>query len=453
MGAEAPGEQPVPAQIQQEEVPPPPEKPPEKPPEVPSLIPSGVSYLTGLTFQPAPSLGTLAPYGYGAAENTLIRGLVRHPLGPIGVFPSLEYDGMYRTNVFSSYNHKESDFVNTINPGIGFELPVAGQHKLSVGYLGNAFIYSRYGDLSHFDQNVNVDGALNFPRLSLRVGSAFRAATEEPYATVVSTISIGRQRFYYRTTPYLEASYKVADLWRLEANYQFDYLAFGKTIDHGNNYQYNTLSTTLFYKFWPKTSALVQYMAAIRTFPYNSPNDNVVHTPMVGLQWDPTAKLSGTIKFGYTIANYYNAPALPGYTSTTNSWALSIQTNYKITTYTNVSLVAQRSIQQDTDYANSTYINTGVFSTLTHNWHYFDITSYMTFSYFNSSYQADSFNSYTGAWEKRNDNYISFGSGLSRPVTRWLQVRLDYLYTDRGSNFNYYANMEHKVLFGLRSTF
>ncbi|MCL4504064.1 MAG: outer membrane beta-barrel protein, partial [Deltaproteobacteria bacterium] len=230
-------------------------------------------------------------------------------------------------------------------------------------YLGNAFLYSRFSERSHFDQNVNADAAFNFSKLSIRGGSAFRAATEEPTAVVTPTnFTIGRQRFYYRTTPYLHAAYKMADRWRIEGNYQFDDLSFPKKIDRIDDYQYNTFGTTLFYKFWPKTSALVQYVAVTRTHPFDSTRDNVVHTPLVGLTWEPTAKLSGTVKFGYTIANYTNN--LPGLQSSTNSWALSIQTLYKISRFTQLSLIAQRGIQEDADFANNGYINSLIIGTI-----------------------------------------------------------------------------------------
>ncbi len=442
-----------PALPQVEEEAPPEKKPPEKPPELlPQYIPGVVPYAPyTTTFEAGPTTGLLAPYGYGGAEDTLIRGSQFHSLGAVKVFPYLEYDSAFRTNFFQSYNDKKSDFANVINPGIRFELPVAGQNKLSLGYLGNAFIYSRFGDLSHFDQNVNADAALNFSKLSLRVGSAFRAATEEPTATEGAPFVIGRERFYYRTTPYFQADYKMADLWRLEANYQFDDLSFPKTIDRIDDYQYNTFGVTGFYKFLPKTSALLQYVAVIRTYPFSSTQNSVVHTPMAGLTWDPTAKLSGTVKFGYTIAN--DDTNLPGRNNSSGSWALSIQTLYRISRYTQLSLIAQRSIQADVDYANSAYYNTGLFLTLSHDWHFFDITSYVACAYYNNQYINSTIDTFTGEWLKRNDNVYSFGAGLSRPLTRWLRLRLDYLYNDRGSNFNFYTYNEHKVLLGLQSSF
>ena len=427
-------------------------KPPEKPPELlPQYVPGVVPFAPSTTtLEAGPSTGILAPYGYGATEDTLLRGWQSHRLGAVGVSPYLEYDSLFRSNVFQTYNDKKSDFVNVINPGLRFEMPVAGQHKLSVGYLGNAFIYSRFGDLSHFDQNVNADAALNFSKLSIKAGTTFRAATEDPTATVGPPFGINQQRFYYRTTPYFQAAYKMADLWRLEANYQFDNLSFPKITDRTDDYQYNTLGATVFYKFWPKTSALLQYIAVIRTYPFDSTQNSVVHTPMAGLTWDPTAKLSGTVKFGYTVQNYDTN--LPGRNNSSGSWALSIQTLYRISRYTQLSLIAQRSLQADVDFANNAYYNTGLFLTLSHYWHYCKVTSYAAFSYYNNDYLFASIDP-SGQSLKRIDNVYSFGAGLSRPLTPWLRLRLDYLYNDRGSNFNFYTYNEQKVVLGLQSSF
>jgi hypothetical protein len=431
------------------------QKPPEKPPEFlpPSYYPGIVPYAPyTTTFAPSPSTGMLAPYGYGAAEDTLARGWITHPLGPVLVTPYLEYDGIFRTNVFETYNDKKSDYVNAIDPGVKFQLPIeGGQHSLSVGYLGNGFIYSRYGDLSHYDNNVNGDAAFNWSKLSIKFGSAFRAATEEPTATGGPPLLVGQERFYYRTTPYFSATYKVADLWSIEGNYQFDDLYFPKQQYNIDDYQYNTVGATLFYKFWPKTSALVQWITVFRSHPYDSEDNNTVNTPLVGLTWEPTAKLSGTVKFGYTFANYWQS--LPGRNNSPGGFAMSLQTLYKISRYTQVSLLAQRGISEDVDYGNSPYINTGLFLTLSHFWHAIDVTSYVAFSYYNSDYLNDTLDTSTGAFLKRNDNYESFGAGLSRPLTKWLKVRLDYLYTNRGSNLSYASYNEHKVLLGLQTSF
>ena len=430
------------------------QRPPEKPPEYlpsyyyPAIVPYA-PYTT--TFLPAPTTGLLAPYGYGAAEDTLAKGWQTHLLGPVLVTPYFEYDPIYRTNVFQSYNDKKADLVNAIDPGVKFQLPIeGGQHNLSLGYLGNGFFYSRYSDLSHYDSNVNGDAALNWDKLSLKFGSAFRAATEEPTSTSGAPF-LGQERFYYRTTPYFSAIYKVADLWRVEANYQYDNLYFPSQDNQIDNYVYNTAGATLFYKFWPKTAALLQYVAVFRSHPFDSVDNNTVQSPMAGLTWEPTAKLSGTVKFGYTFGTYWQS--LEGRNNSPGAFAMSIQTLYKYSAYTQVSLLAQRGIAEDVDYANNPYITTGLFLTLSHFWIASQVTSYVGCAYFNNDYLNTTQDAFTGTFLTRNDNYESFSFGLSRPLTKYLRLRLDYEYDNRGSNLSFAAYNEHKVLLGLQASF
>ena len=109
---------------------------------------------------------------------------------------------------------------------------------------------------------------------------------------------------------------------------------------------------------------------------------------------------------------------------------------------------------EDVDNANNnSYFNTGLLFTVSHFWHYFNVTSYVSFSYYNNHYIFDNFNPGTNELKKRDDNIIYAGAGLSRPLTQWLKLRLDYLYYNRGSNFNFYPTNEHKVLLGAQTSF
>lgn len=449
IAAEAPAEKKGPAQVEEkvpeEEIPKKPEKPPEKPPELRKLLPSLIPPAPTTTFEVGPSLGILAPYGYDAAASSLSLGWKRHRLGPVVVSPFFEYDAVYRSNIYQTSFDKKSDFINTVNPGLYIELPMAKKHKLSVGYLGNYFIYSRYSNNSHYDQNINAEAAFNFPRWSVRFGNGLRLATEERSAQNL------RRRRYTRESPYFAATLKFADKWRIEGNYQFEALTFAKQVDRTSDYQYHTAGWSLYYKFWPKTAALVQYVLLFREHPNNTIRNNTVHTPMVGLTWDPTAKISGTVKFGYTISDYYTK--LPTRDNNPNSWAMSIQTLYRMSRYTNLALVAQRSIQEDADVNNNAYVNTGLYLTLNHHFHYFKVDSYAMFSFYRNSYQENSFDGYTGEFKRRLDSVVSAGAGLSRPFTRWLRLRLDYVYNNKASNFAGYSYNEHKLLLGAQTSF
>lgn len=426
------------------------EAPPPKKPEValpmpPDFVPGIITTTAYTTLELGPTTGILAPYGYAGGMDTLARGWRLHRLGPVGVSPFLEYTGTVRTNVFQTSSNKQSDFVNGFNPGLRFEMPLAGRHKISVAYLGNYFIYSRLTNNSHYDHNVNVDAVFNFRGgLGLQFGNGYRNATEE--ATAVT----GRKRKYDRDTPYGVASYKLGERSRLQAAYQFDSMIFSKSIDRQSNYNNHTGGATLFYKFWPKTSALLQYVISARQYPYSSQSDNNTQAILGGLTWDPTAKLSGTVKGGFTIKNFDTDIA--GRDNSINSWALSMQNLYRYSRYTNISLVGQHSLQDDSDFGNNAYNNLGFFITWSHDLTFFQAKTYLNVGYINNHYINSAADPITGVLKIRDDSIINLGAGISRPTFRWLQVRLDYLYTNKGSNFSGYSFNEHRVLFGLQTS-
>jgi hypothetical protein len=421
-------------------------KPPPLLPEEPGYIPGILPPYPYATLKAGPTTGVLAPYGYAPAYDTLLRGWRAHRVGPVLVSPYLEYNGIYRSNIYQTSTDKRSDFVNAVFPGLRLELPVAGRHKVSVGYLGNYFIYSENDRQSHYDHNVNADIAVNFRGgLSLRLGNTFRAATEE------RTAETGRQRDYRRLNPYFLATYAFADRWKLQGSYLFDYLDFAEAVDRVNEYREHTGGLTLYYKFWPKTSALVQYIITAREYPFSPRGDNVSHSPLVGLTWDPTAKLTGTVKFGYTVKKYDRD--LPGRDNSPDSWAMSLQTLYRYSRYTTLTLTAQRSIQEDVDLAaNNAYRNTAVYVSWNHEWHYFRSLVYLTFGYSKNHYLGPTLDPLSGERKSREDDLLSLGGGLSRPFTRFFRVRLDYQYLDRSSNLGGFSYNEHRFLCGIQAS-
>jgi hypothetical protein len=436
----------------EEEVPPKKEMPekvlPRVPAEAPGYFPAGLPpspasslEMSNITQTLGPTSGPLAPYGNPAAYDTLLRGWQAHKLGVFRVSPFLEYDGMFRTNVFSSHTDKQSDYVNVINPGLRFELPLAQRHRISLGYLGNYFIYSRLGNLSHYDQNTNADLLLNFRGgLSVRMGNAFRYATIEPSAEEP------RKRPYFRDTPYLQAMYTLTDRWKMQGYYQFDLFNFSENIDKTNDYQEQAGGATLFYRFWPKTAALAQFIVTDRTYT-NSPKDsNTIYSPLAGLTWEPTAKITGTAKFGYSFTSYHQS--LPERNNSPGGVVMSVQTLYQYSRYTNVSLTVQRSKQDNIDFNNSPFWNTGIFVNLTHDWHFLKATTYAGVAFINNSYINPSLDVTT--FKRREDNNIYLSAGISRPITRWLRLRLDYNYLNDASNFSGLGYNEHRILFGIQ---
>lgn len=410
--------------------------------EVPALSAPDLYGTLGL----GPTSGVLSPYGNPAAYDSLQRGWRSFRLGKVTLTPYFAVDGLYRSNIFLTSTDKKADFITVLSPGLRAEVAIAGRHRFSVGYLGSGFIYSTFGEQSHYDQNLNLDMTFNFRGgTTLRFGNAFRYATEEINS------AFAQRRDYWRTTPYLTISRAMANRWKLQGAYQFDTLNFFRTQDLINNYNQHNVGATLFYRFKPKTAVLIEYIYTHRDYPNFSVDNNFTHSPLLGLTWDPTAKLSGTVKFGYTFKQYDTS--LSGRNNNPENWIMSANLLYRYNRDTNLTLTAQRSLQEDVDFGNSGYRNTGIWFSANHYWHYFKVYSYATFFFLNNDYLNPLFDTGTGTFRDREDNIIGVGTGLSRPINRWLRARIDYFYSDRSSNFFGYSYNDHRFIFGVSTSF
>ena len=145
-------------------------------------------------------------------------------------------------------------------------------------------------------------------------------------------------------------------------------------------------------------------------------------------------------------------PRLSSLNRTPSTPALSAQVTYKFDKRTNLALTAQRSIQQDVDLAgNAAYENTGIYLTLNHEWAFWQLSSYANIAYTFNDYINRSLNPGDGL-KFRQDSIILTGVGFSRPLTRYLKLKLDYSYNNRASNFNGFSYNEHRILFGIQAT-
>jgi len=421
--------------------------------KLPEKVQPPVGYVPGIsapdlygTLGLGPTAGVLAPYGNPVAYDSLQRGWRSFRVGKVNLTPYFAVEGLYRSNIFLTPSDKKSDFIMVLSPGLRAEIPIAGRHRLSVGYLGTGFIYTGFTEQSHYDQNVNVDMTLNFKGgTSLRFGNTFRSATEEINS------EFAQRRNYWRTTPYLTITRAFADRWKLQGAYQFDTLVFTNGEDDINDFDQHNVAATLFYRFWPKTSALIEYIFTYRGYPSFPRDNNYTHSPLVGLTWDPTAKLTGTMKFGYTFKQYETD--LSGRNNSPENFIMVANLLYRYSRYTNLTVTAQRAFFEDVDFDNSAYRSTGVWVSLNHDWHYFRVYSYATFFYMNNDYVSPSFDAGNGEFLDREDNIIGVGLGLSRPINRWLRARIDYFYSNRSSNFAGYTYNDHRLLFGVSTSF
>jgi hypothetical protein len=141
-----------------------------------------------------------------------------------------------------------------------------------------------------------------------------------------------------------------------------------------------------------------------------------------------------------------------GRNNSPENWILSAQLIYRYSRYTDLTLSAQRSFQEDVDFFNSGYKNTGVWVTLNHEWSRLKVFSYASFFYLHNDYINPALDT-SGQFLTRQDYIVGAGVGFSRALTRWLRIRLAYSYINRNSNFFGFSYNDHKFLAGLQTSF
>jgi len=212
---------------------------------------------------------------------------------------------------------------------------------------------------------------------------------------------------------------------------------FDDSIFNIDDFDRDTITLKVLYKKLPVTTPLIEY-----TF-YHQNNNNLskpfrdmdTNIFLVGMQWEPAAKLSGYLKGGYYQTELKNGD---------NSSGLSIDTNvaYRLTEATRISLLLFRRVVQSTRAARETgdyYISTGGdFSASYRRWEPLTMTM-------NVSYQNNKFKQKILLDENRTDNYYSAGINAKYSPRDWLSFGLTYQYRVNNTNFNAAEYRENRI--------
>lgn len=117
---------------------------------------------------------------------TYVKGV---DLGPVHLRPYIDYTREWDSNVFLSDDNEKSDWINRLNAGGDFEIPIdGGQHLIYGGGHSATEWFSRFDDQDHSDFLFQGGFQLNF--------SSFRLGAQEQFER---TSSRSRTEFTERT--------------------------------------------------------------------------------------------------------------------------------------------------------------------------------------------------------------------------------------------------------------
>ncbi|NIA11187.1 MAG: outer membrane beta-barrel protein [Nitrospiraceae bacterium] len=367
-------------------------------------------------------------------------------VGKLKIHPSLKVSEEYRSNIFDEADHEKDDEVTTVSPGVTLQLPFS-RHYMELDYHSEIIRPQRFSDeyetTSHY---VNTLFNFNFDRLSLVFGDNWaKDSTPPDYEGDI-------RNDYKQNMSFFDIYYKLADRYQVKLFYKNEFRHFdsyhlaGQFDPQLDNYSENTVGITGFYRILPLTSVLLEYeFNAIDNEDKDFPStDSNSHHIWVGLKWQATAKIVGTIKGGL-VTRQYDGPS-----DDWTGFGMQVNVDYKFFRRTTFSFMGARQLLDTsvTDvgtkgqegWYGTYYVSTGGTFSIKHEFPW-KLTISTSISYFKDNYQEKGL-----ASKKRNDDRVAAGVGLSYKIRDYFICSVGYKYTIDNSNIDVEDYRDNRII-------
>jgi len=237
--------------------------------------------------------GSAAPIRGGEQPTPLpfLEGL------PFSLRPSLTISESWSDNLYLEAGGETKAFYTTISPSLQLVFPF-GKHQLDLGYRADLILCG--SDPEYTAKHHFIDAGVNF---DLAHGLSISLANNLSLLSNPPDFNHDIRDDYFRNVTGVSLSYQLATKTKASIAYSHDVTNYNRRALHSSDFTIDAVEVTLWYKFLPKTSALIDY--AFQSIDNTrAGTDNQAHTTSVGLEWDPTSKLSGRAQVGYLLKNY-----------------------------------------------------------------------------------------------------------------------------------------------------
>lgn len=338
----------------------------------------------------------------------------------------------YDDNVLRK-NNAVSDNSLSIAPKAQY-LTNFGKHLFYAKYKGDYAAYNHNSDLNHDDHDLGLFARFDHNlKINTEFGFSYKDKIEQPGTNNSST------EFFNQFNDTTKANAKAKFFYG--SNSSIGQLVFG--LDYGQNRYTNNLqsyrdvdkasfSTTFYYRIAPKTRLLFQasanqYSYVERTqFPKQSSVDTFL---LAGIEWDITAKTSGTFKVGYQGKDYDEAVY-----NDFSGLSYMLDMTWKPNTYSKIKIAASRMTRESSQLFTSAFVSNSYSINAEHK-----ITPRTQLK---AKYALDSDDIF-GARD-RTDKRHELVFGVDHSLLTWLNISMDYRHTQRTSDlalYEYKANI------------
>ncbi|MHB8772554.1 MAG: outer membrane beta-barrel protein [Syntrophales bacterium] len=398
---------------------------------VPSQLPAQGSYLSS------------------AAELQAQGGKIR--FGNLAVIPGVALQEIYDDNIYlgngreypgdptlTQREKKESDWITHVRPGLLLNYTMPERGYINLGYLGD-FAFYKSNNNNNWKNNQGIFDLDYTAPGGLIVGINERyVKAEDPYGDA-NQYNLGRVTKRY----YNDLKTKVG--YVIMANFRsFLYFNHYKQKYDDSRLDYSQDWTDMEYgigaesRFLPKTWGFLRYHYGTRKFDTNAlgqtdafNSDNKWHRVNAGLTWDPGAKLSGELDFGYQWKKYDHQFTDAGRTASRddkNTWIAATAINYMPTVGTNIALNLSRAVRDTASDTKEQFVDTAVGLSVQQKL-LLKLVLNAGFTYSRNEYNLPVGN------ERTDKNYLA-NLGLDYNIQEWLTVGVGYNLNRKDSNID-----------------
>ena len=341
----------------------------------------------------------------------------------------------YSDNVLNN-SKNISDTAIILNPKVRYLAPI-GKHDFIFSYRGEFTNYLKDSNLNYNAQKLGARLLLDHSnKINTEFSLGYDKINEAPGSTNSSTQDLTEFNQYSDKSALAKFYYGQR---KSLGQFVFDYKYVNRSYLNNNqsyrDVEQNQFSATFYYRVAPKTRLLFQavnenYDYEDRIFTsgkiFNQSNTNNLF--LTGVEWQATAKSSGTFKIGYRDKDYDDVMF-----NDTSGLSYTLDMLWKPNTFTRLNLMASRQGSESAELNEAGFIKTTYSLAASH-----DITARTLvnakYTFNNNDIISDS---------GRSDKRHTLKLGFNHSLRKWLNIKLAYKYQEKSSTlerFNFKSN-------------
>lgn len=369
--------------------------------------------------------------------------------GPTLFFPALTVSETHDSNIGLQSSDERSDWITTVSPSLRLLVPVRRFYLQAEGGLD----FIRYSDFDEEDSTNWFVGAAaggDFPG-----GLSFKVSDRYDERYLVSSQEYGPGEDSTLNTLKATVGYTIREAFRLElvgarADYTYDLSADRERAE-------DSVQVDLFWKFLPRTSALVEGGWTGYAYDSATAQDNEAFQLALGLTWDVTARSTGFAKAGYQWKRYDTENVSVG-TEDGDYFTASAGVRHQVSSRTAAELELSRASRESDFPGNPYFLRTGLSAGLSQRFTaklYGRATARYSYDeYPNDTSYLNPYNPSVGFESgERTDKTIGGALTLGFDVLRWLTLEASVGGEQRNSSFDTFEYDAVRVTLSAKAAF